>query len=196
MIASVDAMPGVMISAGDNRRRRGPTADLQPRGADRHEHVRPGHPLTWPSRKSGSRPVPARSRPSSPSTDGATGTVIGFAALSAYKDRAAYSTTVEDSVYVDRNRGGGGVGTLLLTRLVEIGGRVGLPRRDGADRGQRRRHPARCTPSAGSSSSASSARSAASSTAGSTSRSCNACCSRCWGFWRRVQSPRPTGAGS
>ena len=47
--------------------------------------------------------------------DGATGTVIGFASLSAYKDRAAYSTTVEDSVYVDRHRGGGGVGTLLLT---------------------------------------------------------------------------------
>ena len=58
--------------------------------------------------------------------DGATGTVIGFAALSAYKDRAAYSTTVEDSVYVDRNRGGGGVGTLLLTRLVEIAAESGF----------------------------------------------------------------------
>ena len=28
------------------------------------------------------------------------GTVAGFAALSPYRDRAAYSTTVEDSVYV------------------------------------------------------------------------------------------------
>jgi phosphinothricin acetyltransferase len=54
------------------------------------------------------------------------GTVIGFAALSAYKDRAAYSTTVEDSVYVDRNRGGGGVGTLLLTRLIEIAAESGF----------------------------------------------------------------------
>ena len=55
-----------------------------------------------------------------------TGRVIGFAALSAYKDRAAYSTTVEDSVYVDRDRSGGGVGTLLLTRLVEIAAESGF----------------------------------------------------------------------
>ena len=46
--------------------------------------------------------------------------VIGFASLSPYKDRAAYSTTVEDSVYVDRRAAGQGVGTLLLTRLVDI----------------------------------------------------------------------------
>ncbi len=46
--------------------------------------------------------------------------VIGFGSLSPYKDRAAYSTTVEDSVYVDRQRGRGGVGTLLLTRLVDV----------------------------------------------------------------------------
>ncbi|WP_162942541.1 GNAT family N-acetyltransferase [Desertimonas flava] len=46
--------------------------------------------------------------------------IVGFGALSAYKDRAAYSTTVEDSVYVDRSAGGRGIGTLLLSRLVEI----------------------------------------------------------------------------
>jgi L-amino acid N-acyltransferase len=57
-------------------------------------------------------------------TDDAT--VIGFGALSAYKDRAAYTTTVEDSVYVDRNHGGGGVGTLLLTRLIEIAAESGF----------------------------------------------------------------------
>jgi L-amino acid N-acyltransferase len=48
------------------------------------------------------------------------GTVVGFAALSPYKARAAYNTTVEDSVYVDRDRGGHGIGTALLTRLLEI----------------------------------------------------------------------------
>jgi L-amino acid N-acyltransferase len=48
------------------------------------------------------------------------GTVVGFAALSPYKERAAYRTTVEDSVYVDRDRGGEGIGTALLTRLLEI----------------------------------------------------------------------------
>lgn len=47
-------------------------------------------------------------------------TVVGFAALSRYKDRAAYSTTVEDSVYVDRQRGGQGIGRALLVHLVEL----------------------------------------------------------------------------
>ena len=46
--------------------------------------------------------------------------VAGFASLSPYKDRAAYSTTVEDSVYVDRRASGQGVGTMLLSRLVDI----------------------------------------------------------------------------
>ena len=46
--------------------------------------------------------------------------VVGFASLSPYKDRAAYSTTVEDSVYVARDFGGRGVGTLLLRRLVDV----------------------------------------------------------------------------
>ena len=46
--------------------------------------------------------------------------VVGFAALSAYKPRAAYSTTVEDSVYVDRRRGGEGIGRLLLTSLLDV----------------------------------------------------------------------------
>ena len=46
------------------------------------------------------------------------GALAGFGSLSAYKDRAAYSTTVEDSVYVERGRQGQGVGRLLLTELV------------------------------------------------------------------------------
>ena len=48
------------------------------------------------------------------------GTVVGFAALSPYKERAAYRTTVEDSIYVDRARAGEGIGTALLTRLLEV----------------------------------------------------------------------------
>lgn len=46
--------------------------------------------------------------------------IAGFAALSPYKDRAAYSTTVEDSVYVAQAFARRGVGTALLTRLVDI----------------------------------------------------------------------------
>jgi L-amino acid N-acyltransferase YncA len=48
------------------------------------------------------------------------GAVVGFGSLSPYKERAAYRTTVEDSVYVDGSRQGEGIGTALLTRLVEV----------------------------------------------------------------------------
>jgi phosphinothricin acetyltransferase len=46
--------------------------------------------------------------------------VVGFGSLSPYKDRAAYSTTVEDSVYVHRDQQGQGVGRLLLAELVGV----------------------------------------------------------------------------
>jgi L-amino acid N-acyltransferase YncA len=46
--------------------------------------------------------------------------VVGFASLSPYKERAAYRTTVEDSVYVGRDHTGQGIGRLLLGRLVEV----------------------------------------------------------------------------
>jgi L-amino acid N-acyltransferase YncA len=47
------------------------------------------------------------------------GHVAGFASLSPYRDRPAYSTSVEDSVYVHRDHQGRGVGRLLLADLVE-----------------------------------------------------------------------------
>jgi phosphinothricin acetyltransferase len=48
------------------------------------------------------------------------GRVVGFASLSPYKERAAYRTTVEDSVYVHRDHTGRGIGRLLLERLIDI----------------------------------------------------------------------------
>ena len=48
------------------------------------------------------------------------GAVVGFAALSPYRERAAYRTSVEDSVYVRRDRGGEGIGTLLLDSLLDL----------------------------------------------------------------------------
>ena len=48
------------------------------------------------------------------------GTVVGFASLSPYKERAAYRTTVEDSIYVSRDHSRRGIGTALLEHLVEI----------------------------------------------------------------------------
>ncbi|MCX6519533.1 MAG: GNAT family N-acetyltransferase [Actinobacteria bacterium] len=56
----------------------------------------------------------------SPPSDGTDGEVVGFAALSPYRERAAYRTSVEDSVYVRRDRGGQGIGTLLLQELLDI----------------------------------------------------------------------------
>jgi phosphinothricin acetyltransferase len=53
-------------------------------------------------------------------TDGSGGEVVGFASLSPYKERAAYRTTVENSIYVRRDQHGRGVGKSLLTHLLEI----------------------------------------------------------------------------
>jgi L-amino acid N-acyltransferase YncA len=47
------------------------------------------------------------------------GTVTGFASLSPYRDRPAYRTTVENSVYVDPAYQGKGVGRQLMTELLD-----------------------------------------------------------------------------
>jgi L-amino acid N-acyltransferase len=51
-------------------------------------------------------------------TDG--GELMGFASLSPYRDRPAYSTSVEDSVYVAPEARGRGVGRMLLEELVKL----------------------------------------------------------------------------
>ncbi len=48
------------------------------------------------------------------------GGVLGFGALSPYRNRPAYATTVEDSVYVDEGARGQGTGRAILTRLTEL----------------------------------------------------------------------------
>ena len=45
-------------------------------------------------------------------------TVVGFASLSPFKDRPAYSPTVENSVYVARPHAGSGIGRLLMMQLI------------------------------------------------------------------------------
>lgn len=46
------------------------------------------------------------------------GDVVGYAAISPYRERAAYATTVEDSVYVHDAHHGRGVGRALLEEMV------------------------------------------------------------------------------
>jgi phosphinothricin acetyltransferase len=46
--------------------------------------------------------------------------VVGFGSLSPFKERPAYSPTVEDSVYVRRDRRGQGIGRLLLDDLLRL----------------------------------------------------------------------------
>lgn len=48
------------------------------------------------------------------------GDVAGFASLSPYRDRPAYRTTVEDSIYIHADHRGAGVGRALLTEIVDV----------------------------------------------------------------------------
>ncbi|MEM8707675.1 MAG: N-acetyltransferase family protein [Actinomycetota bacterium] len=48
------------------------------------------------------------------------GRVMGFASLSPYRNRPAYNTTVENSVYVHADARGLGVGKRLLTEIIEM----------------------------------------------------------------------------
>jgi len=79
------------------------TFDLVPRTIDEQR--------AWLSARSGAHAVLVAEH---------DGEVVGFASLSPYRDRPAYSTTVEDSVYVRRDQQGKGIGTLLLGDLVGL----------------------------------------------------------------------------
>jgi phosphinothricin acetyltransferase len=54
------------------------------------------------------------------------GDIVGFGSLSPYKERAAYRTSVEDSVYVRRDRAGQGIGKLIVTELLHVAAASGF----------------------------------------------------------------------
>jgi phosphinothricin acetyltransferase len=73
--------------------------------------------IEWLERHSGAHPaVVAVDR----------GQVCGFGSLTSYRDRAAYSTSVEDSVYVGTEWRRQGVGALILEELVQLATRHGF----------------------------------------------------------------------
>ncbi len=52
--------------------------------------------------------------------------ILGFASVSPFRERAAYATTVENSVYVARQARGRGAGEILLRRLITVAGESGF----------------------------------------------------------------------
>jgi phosphinothricin acetyltransferase len=53
------------------------------------------------------------------------GQVVGYAYCSGYRPRSGYRFSVEDSIYVAPGRGGAGIGSLLLPRLVDAATALG-----------------------------------------------------------------------
>lgn len=76
----------------------------------------------WLEQHRGAHPaLVAVGEPGTPGLRGAgVETVLGFGTLSPFRDRPAYATTVEDSVYVDPDHRGEGVGRALLEELVRL----------------------------------------------------------------------------
>jgi len=68
--------------------------------------------------------VTATSLPYLVATDG--GDVVGFAYAGPYRPRPAYRFTVEDSIYLDPNATGRGLGTRLLSDLLHRCERLGI----------------------------------------------------------------------
>jgi phosphinothricin acetyltransferase len=52
--------------------------------------------------------------------------IVGFALVSPFRDRPAYATTVENSVYVHRVARARGVGEMLLRELIHTAGESGF----------------------------------------------------------------------
>ncbi len=78
------------------------TFDLVPRSLEEQ--------VAWLAARSGAHAVLV-------ATEG--GDVVGFGSLSPWRDRPAYATTVEDSVYGHRDPHGRGVGKAILGELLE-----------------------------------------------------------------------------
>jgi L-amino acid N-acyltransferase len=82
----------------------------------------------WIDRHRGAHPaiVAVEELPEGPAGRGSAGLVTGFGVISPYRNRAAYGTSVEDSVYVHRDQRGRGVGRALLAELLSLAGAHGF----------------------------------------------------------------------
>jgi phosphinothricin acetyltransferase len=71
----------------------------------------PAEQLAWLAAHRGAHPAVVATE---------AGEVAGFGSLSPFRERPAYATTVEDSVYVATGWRGRGVGRMLLAELVRL----------------------------------------------------------------------------
>lgn len=71
----------------------------------------PAEQLAWVAEHQGAHPAVVAVE---------AGVVAGFGSLSVFRDRPAYATTVEDSVYVAADWRGRGVGGLVLAELLRL----------------------------------------------------------------------------
>jgi phosphinothricin acetyltransferase len=85
------------------------TFDLVPRTAEQQQ--------AWLAEHAGAHPAIVAVR---------DGELVGYGSLSPYKERPAYATTVEDSLFVHRAHRGEGVGRRLLEELVRLAGDHGF----------------------------------------------------------------------
>jgi len=91
------------------------TFDMVPRTRDEQDR--------WLAEHSGVHPAVVAVAPPSDATGhvGAGGEIVlGFGSLSTFRDRAGYAGTAENSVYVDANHRGKGVGRLILAELLTL----------------------------------------------------------------------------
>jgi len=78
----------------------------------------------WLDEHGGVHPAIVATEPADPDAEGYRGAngdiVLGFGSLSSFRTRTAYAATAENSVYVDRNQRGKGVGKALLAELLVL----------------------------------------------------------------------------
>ncbi|MGH9086846.1 MAG: GNAT family N-acetyltransferase [Acidimicrobiales bacterium] len=92
------------------------TFDLVPRTLEEQRQ--------WVVRHQGAHPAVVAVRDTDDSEERPV--VVGFGVLSPYRDRPAYPTTVEDSVYVDRRHRGRRVGQAVLEELLRLAAAQGF----------------------------------------------------------------------